>query len=67
MPKAKHSEYGEIKKDAHFSLTPTSIEGLDKMARQRKISRSELVEKIGRGLISISAPEKQRLGEFCAN
>jgi metal-responsive CopG/Arc/MetJ family transcriptional regulator len=67
MPKAKHSEYGEIKKDAHFSLTPTSIEGLDKMARQRKISRSELVEKIGRSLIPISAPEKQRLGEFCAN
>ncbi len=67
MPKAKHSEYGEIKKDAHFSLTPTSIEGLDKMARQRKISRSELVEKIGRGLIAIAAPEEQQLGEFCAN
>jgi hypothetical protein len=67
MPKAKHSEYGETKKDAHFSLTPTSIEGLDKMARYRKISRSELVEKIGRGLLLIAAPEEQRLGEFCAN
>ncbi|HCF29484.1 MAG TPA: hypothetical protein DEV81_20290 [Cyanobacteria bacterium UBA11049] len=67
MPKAKHLEYGETKKDTHFSLTPTSIKGLDKMARQRKISRSELVEKIGRGLIQIAAPEEQRLGEFCAN
>jgi hypothetical protein len=67
MPKAKHSEYAEIKKDAHFSLTPTSIDGLDKMARQRKISRSELVERIGRGLIPIAVPEEQQLGESCAN
>ncbi|MCA1993600.1 MAG: ribbon-helix-helix protein, CopG family [Coleofasciculus sp. S288] len=67
MPKAKHSEYGEIKKDAHFSLTPTSIEGLDKMARQRRISRSEMVERIGRGLIPVAAPEEDRLGESCAN
>jgi hypothetical protein len=67
MPKAKHSEYGETKKDAHFSLTPTSIEGLDKMARYRKISRSELVEKIGRGLLLIAAPEEQQLGESYAN
>jgi metal-responsive CopG/Arc/MetJ family transcriptional regulator len=64
MPKAKHSEYGENKKAANLSLTQTSIEGLDELAKERKISRSELVERIGRRLILLAQPEEQFLGEY---
>jgi hypothetical protein len=67
MPKTKHGEYGESKSGVNFALTPTSLKGLTKMAEERKISRSELVERIGRGLIPVADPEEDRLGEFCAN
>jgi hypothetical protein len=34
-------------------LTPTSINGLDTLATSLGMSRSELVERIGRGIIPI--------------
>jgi hypothetical protein len=67
MPKTKHGEYGESKSGANFALTPTSLKGLTKMAKERNISRSELVERIGRGIIPVAGLEEQQLGEFCAN
>ena len=45
--------YDELKKIVTVSLTPTAVAGLDQFARNRSISRSELVERIGRQVIKI--------------
>ena len=39
----------EVKKRVNMTLTPTATEGLDALAQQKGVSRSELVEQIGRG------------------
>lgn len=49
-----NNSYGEIKKNITVSLTATAIAGLDRLSRQRNICRSELLEQIGRVLISLS-------------
>lgn len=67
MPKAKHSEYGEHKQSLTLSITSTGMEKLREMAQDWKISQSELVERIARGMIPLAAPEEQRLGESYAN
>lgn len=41
--------WDEPKKRVSIVLTPTAIEGLDKMAQSLNISRSELIEMVGRG------------------
>lgn len=46
--------YDECKKNASFCITPTAIEGLKQLSSQLKISRSELIERIGRGLLTIA-------------
>lgn len=46
--------HDELKTRVNLSLTPTGIEGLDILASKWGLSRSELVEKIGRGHISIA-------------
>jgi hypothetical protein len=46
-------KWDELKKRVMLSLTPTSVDGLDAIAHGLGISRSELVERIGRGVISI--------------
>jgi len=46
--------HDELKTRVNLSLTPTGIEGLDTLASKWGLSRSELVEKIGRGHISIA-------------
>jgi len=45
--------YGEKKEIFTISLTPTGRDGIDAIADSLNISRSELVEQIGRGLIKI--------------
>lgn len=45
--------WDEVKKSIHISVTPTAVKGLDELAQQRELSRSELVERIGRGLIPL--------------
>jgi len=40
--------HDELKKRINLSLTPTAVEGLDAIAAELDISRSELVERIGR-------------------
>ena len=67
MPKAKHSEYGEHKKSLSLAITSTGMKKLREMAQDWKISQSELVERIARGMIPLAAPEEQRLGESYAN
>ncbi|MBE9157016.1 hypothetical protein IQ265_09285 [Nodosilinea sp. LEGE 06152] len=53
-PEGRPSEYGETKTRVNMSLTPTSVDGLDILARTFKLSRSEFIERIGRGLIAVS-------------
>jgi len=45
--------YDQIKKRACISITPKAAEGLDILSQERKVSRSELVEQIGRGIIQL--------------
>lgn len=47
--------YEEVKKRVNLALTPTGINGLDAIASNLDISRSELVERIGRRLIRLDA------------
>ncbi len=43
--------YDEVKRRVNLAITPTGIEGLDAIASDLGVSRSELVERIGRGLL----------------
>lgn len=45
--------YDELKKRITLAITPTGVEGLDAIASSLGLSRSELVERIGRGLIQL--------------
>jgi hypothetical protein len=45
--------YDEVKIRRSMTLTPTAIKGLNELAKQRELSRSELVERIGRGVIPL--------------
>ncbi len=49
--------YDELKKPITVALTPTAVRGLDELSASRQISRSELVERIGRGLLTVAALE----------
>ncbi len=42
--------YDEVKRRVNLAITPTGIEGLDAIASELGVSRSELVERIGRGV-----------------
>ena len=55
--------YDEVKKRVNLSLTPTAIAGLDELSQELDLSRSELVEQIGRGLIPL-AEQKSLSEEF---
>jgi len=49
--------YNELKKITSFSITPTAQLGLKQLSEQLNISRSELIERIGRGLLTINENE----------
>lgn len=67
MPKESPKSYSEAKeRRVSASLTPTGYQGLNELAQARGVSISELMERIGRGLIALDR-EKPRLGELCAN
>lgn len=67
MPKGQKKSKGvpelhdEVKKRVNLSLTPTAIAGLDKLAEEFDLSRSELVEQIGRSTIPLA--EQKSLSE----
>lgn len=67
MPKTKHLEHGQQKKVTSLSLTEEAIEGLDRQAQELGVSRSELVEMLGRKKLSFDRLEERLLGEFFAN
>jgi len=46
-------KWDELKKRVSVSLTPTGIDGLDNLAASMDMSRSDLLERIGRGIILI--------------
>ena len=50
--------YDELKKIVSVSLTPTAIKGLDDLARTHVISRSELLERIGRRIFKLTDIDK---------
>lgn len=61
MPKKGHKSmrnqpeiYDQIKKCRSVALTDDGWTGIDKLAQQKELSRSEFIEKIGRGLLQIS-------------
>lgn len=47
--------HDELKKRVNIALTPTGIEGLDALASETGLSRSELIERIGRNQIPLHA------------
>jgi metal-responsive CopG/Arc/MetJ family transcriptional regulator len=42
------------KKRVSVALTTIAVEGLDRLAKQRELSRSELIERIGREIIKLT-------------
>ncbi len=67
MPKESPKTYDELKsKRMTIAMTPTGHQGLNALAQARGVSLSELLERIGRGLIAIDK-EGPLLGELCAN
>jgi metal-responsive CopG/Arc/MetJ family transcriptional regulator len=50
--------YSEVKVSVCLALTRTTITKLDDLAKSMKLSRSEFVEQLARGLISINLNHK---------
>jgi hypothetical protein len=47
------TEYNEMKTRITVSITPTAVNGIDAIADSLQVSRSELMEQIGRGLLKL--------------
>lgn len=45
------------------SVTPTAVNGIDAIADSLNISRSELLERIGRGMLQVSAVQQESVGD----
>lgn len=45
--------WDELKKRYSMTLTPTAVKGLDALAKSMNLSRSEFIERIGRGIIPL--------------
>lgn len=56
IKKASRGKYGQKKENMNNLVTPTAQSGLDKLAHDRGISRSEFLEQIGRGLLQVVVP-----------
>lgn len=55
--RTQSNTYSEVKGRYNMTLTPTAVKGLDAIAQSMNLSRSELVEQFGRGLIPILSPD----------
>ena len=58
-------KYSQLTKHTSLSLTPNGRLGLDAIAAEMEISRSEFIERFGRGLIKIIQPEQIELIKAC--
>ena len=56
IKKASHLLYGEKKSSMNSMVTPTAQMGLDQLAHRMGISRSEFLERVGRGLLQVVVP-----------
>ena len=56
--------YDEPKQPVSLTLTKTAVQNLDQLANERELSRSEFVERIGRGLIELADPHPQDAEAF---
>ncbi len=66
--KGEPAFYDEMKRRVNIALTPTGFNGLDNLAEAWGLSKSELIERIGRGIIPLPSPQEvERLGESSAN
>jgi hypothetical protein len=45
------------------AITPTAQAGLDAIAKSMNLSRSELLERIGRGMLQVSAAPQEGPGD----
>ncbi|MBD2329672.1 hypothetical protein [Alkalinema sp. FACHB-956] len=55
--------YEELKKRCTVSITPTGLKGLDALCAKLQICRSEFLEQLGRGLISLDSRHLLNLEE----
>jgi hypothetical protein len=67
-PEGRPPRYGKTKTRINLTLTEEGIAGLERLAGALGLSRSELVERIGRGVIpldadALSMEEKTMLGK----
>lgn len=56
--RGKPELYDEVKGQVNLSLTATGVKGLDDLAKKMGLSRSELIEQIGRGLLLVLSTEE---------
>jgi hypothetical protein len=57
--------YDDLKRSLDLTLTPTGKKGLEQRAREWNLSKSELIERIGRGIIPLPSPQEvERMGEY---
>jgi hypothetical protein len=61
--RAGRREYGEKKVYMNNAVTPTAQSGLDAIAKSWNLSRSELLERIGRGILQVSAIQQESAGD----
>lgn len=54
------SEYNELKTRITVSITPTAVNGIDAMAKSWNLSRSELLERIGRGMLQVHPLQQEQ-------
>ena len=52
--KGEPAYWDEVKRNLNLSLTPTAIDGLTSLAEAHELSKSELVERIGRGIFAVT-------------
>ncbi|MEG4838313.1 hypothetical protein [Microcoleus sp. B9-D4] len=57
--RAGRKEYGEKKVYMNNAITPTAQAGLDALAKSWNVSRSELLERIGRGMLQVSSVNQE--------
>ncbi|HAZ46500.1 MAG TPA: hypothetical protein DCZ55_19105 [Cyanobacteria bacterium UBA11371] len=65
ITKGEPELYDEKKKPLNIAMTPTGAKMLDDLAKNMGLTRSELVERIARGIIPLqtNSPETDDLGK----
>lgn len=59
LRRAQRREYGEKKVYMNNAVTPTAQAGLDAIAKSMNLSRSELLERIGRGMLQVNSVSQE--------